>query len=467
MTSITTDAMFLDRLHARAAQCRFDNLPDAVVTQAKLCILDTIGCIVAGMQADESRLVARWSGAPTQGDDHASVLIHGRKMPIAAAVIANGYAGDILELNDLIGGHASIGCVTAAVATAETVGASGRQLIEAVVRAIELTSAVYAAVYPSLKPYSEVGLTPVGLPSSVGAAAAVAHLRGLNEEQTRHALVISGALAGWCPAEVIFRQGGTVKPILFGAQPAATAVTAVQYASHGMTGPLRLFDGDLGYFSTVSTNGHQNARVALETWALLAPRRKLHACCGYIHSAVDALVALRRDWQGGLAGCDIEVRLPAYVHEAVVKAETPRTANEARFDIRYCLALAACGFDVILPGHSLDHHEYLNRPDVRAVMPNIRVTADSSLHHYERSHVSIRRRHTDQSQTLYQDAPRGAPSNPLSPSDLVEKFVALVSWCISRDSALAYAKRVLALEDEPGIDWLASALQENQGAHCA
>lgn len=467
MTSITADAMFLDLLHARAAQCRFDNLPDAVVTQAKLCILDTIGCIVAGMQAEESRLVSGPSAAPAKADDQASVFVHGSKMPIAAAVIANGYAGDILELNDLIGGHASIGCVTAALATAEAVGASGRQLIEAVVRAIELTSAVYSAVYPSLKPYSEVGLTPVGLPSSVGAAAAVAHLRGLDDEQTRHALAISGALAGWCPAEVIFRQGGTVKPMLFGAQPAATAVAAVQYASLGMTGPLRLFDGDLGYFSTVSTSGRQNVREVSEGWALLAPRRKLHACCGYIHSAVDALVALRRDWQGDLAGCDIEVRLPAYVHEAVAKSEAPRTANEARFDIRYCLALAACGFDVILPGHSLDHREYLNRPDVRAVMPNIVAVADPALHHYERCHVSIRHRHTDRAQAMYQDAPRGAPSNPLSPSDLLEKFVALVSWCISPDSALAYAKRVLALEDEPDSDWLVCALQANQGARCA
>ncbi len=461
---MTSDAMFLDQLHARAAQCSFDKLPAAVVTQAKLCILDTIGCIVAGMQADEARLLLGSPGAPTHGDDLASIFVHGNKMPIAAAVIANGYAGDILELNDLIGGHASIGCVTAAVATAEAVGATGRQLIEAVARAIELTSAVYTAVYPSLKPYSEVGMTPVGLPSSVGTAAGVAHLRGLNDEQTRHALAISGALAGWCPAEVIFRQGGTVKPMLFGAQPAATGVAAVQYAAHGMTGPLRLFDGDLGYFSTVSTNDRQNSQAISETWALLAPRRKLHACCGYIHSAVDALIALRREWQGNLGDCDIEVRLPAYVHEAVAKSQPPHTANEARFDIRYCLALAACGFDAILPEHSLGHREYLNRPDVRAVMPNIVAVVDPTLHHYERSHVSVRYRHTDRSQSMYQDAPRGAPSNPLSQSELIEKFVTLVSWCIPPDSALAYAKRVLSIENEPVSDWLVSALRANQGA---
>ncbi|NSX13206.1 MmgE/PrpD family protein [Cupriavidus taiwanensis] len=467
MTSIPADASFLDQLHARAAQCRFDALPEAVIIQTKLCILDTIGCIVAGMQADEASLVAGSPDAPVHSGDHASLLVRGNKLPIAAAVIANGYAGDILELNDLIGGHASIGCVTAAIATAEAVGASGRQLIEAVARAIEVTSAVYSAVYPSLKPYGEVGLTPVGLPSSVGAAAGVAHLRGLNEEQTRHALAISGALAGWCPAEVIFRQGGTVKPMLFGAQPAATAVAAAQYAAGGMTGPLRLLEGDLGYFSTVSTDAGQHAHVAAEAWALLAPRRKLHACCGYIHSAMDALVALRREWRGDLADCEIEVRLPVYVHEAVAKDQPPRSANEARFDIRYCLALAACGFDVILPEHSLGHREYLNRPDVLAMLPNIIAVADPTLHHYERSQVSVRHRHTGQSQSAFQDAPRGAPSNPLSQSELVEKFVALVSWCIPTDRALTYANRVLALESEPASDWLVRALHVDQGVHCA
>lgn len=253
-----------------------------------------------------------------------------------------------------------------------------------------------------------------------------------------------------------------MKPMLFGAQPAATAVMAVEYASRGMTGPHQIFDGDLGYFSTVSTHGRPHALQPQNPWALLSPRRKLHACCGYIHSAVDALAALRRDWDDDLADCDIEVRLAPYVHEAVAKSEAPRTANEARFDIRYCLALAACGADVILPGHSLSHRDYLSRPDVRAVLPNIVAIPDATLNHYERSHVCIRNRHTKRSQALYRDAPRGAPTNPLSASDLVDKFVALASWCVPSRRALPYAQRVQALEAEARTDWLVTALLPDQ-----
>ncbi len=453
--------MFIDQLNSRAQACQLEYIPDDITQQAKLCILDTIGCIVAGMQDDTAKFLVAPGNTAATVNNSATVFVHGHKLPIRDAVLANGYAGDILELNDLIGGHASIGCVTAALAAAEISRSSGRTLIEAVVRALESTASVYNVIYPSLKPYNEVGMTPVGIPSSVGAAAGVAHLYDLDSETTRHALAIACALAGWCPSEVIFRQGGTFKPMLFGAQPAATALDAVQYAQRGMTGPLEILDGELGYFSTVSTHGRQDACVNKNHWILRSPRRKMHACCGYIHSAADALSALRTESDSTLEDVEIKVKVPEYVHKSVSKTVLPSTPNEARFDIRYCLAVIACGANVITPEHSLNLQEQIKRPDVQRMMSRITVIPDTQLTHYERSHVTIRHRTSGQTITKTQNAPRGAPSLPLTKQDLIDKFLLLTQWCIPTDQALRYAQQILSLETAENIDWIFTGLQHS------
>ena len=124
------------------------------------------------------------------------VLRPPRNSPVEAAARVNAYMGDIFELNDLIGGHASIGNVSALLALAESIGATGGQLVEAVVVGLEVTARVYNGYYPAMKPYDEVGMNPVVFPSSYGVAAGAARLMGLTEAQLGDAMGIAGTLAG-------------------------------------------------------------------------------------------------------------------------------------------------------------------------------------------------------------------------------------------------------------------------------
>ena len=243
-----------------------DRTPAEVRDQGALCILDTVGCMLAGSRTEEAKLML---DCEADVADACTIVGSAERRNVGTAIRVNGYFGDVLELNDLIGGHASIANVAASLALAEATGVSGARLLEAVIRGIEVTTRVYSAVYPTLKRYTETGMVPVGLPSTIGAAAAAAHLLDLNAIQTANALAIAGGLAGWCPAEVIFGQGGTMKPLLFGAQPGAVGVTAAQYASKGMTGPLSLMESPTGYFATVARSGE----LAPPGWALLEPRR--------------------------------------------------------------------------------------------------------------------------------------------------------------------------------------------------
>ena len=446
----------LQALAQQAMSMSGDHIPPSVLNQARLCILDTLGCILAGSRTEESRLIMACE--PAQPSEAITVPGTSQKRGLREAVRINAYLGDVLELNDLIGGHASIGTVTAAIGLAEAVNATGLQILEAVVRGIEVTSRVYEAIYPTLRRYTEMGLVPVGIPSTIGAAAAAAHLLRLDDHQTLNALAIAGSLAGWCPAEVIFGQGGTVKPMLFGAQPADTGVTAAYYARAGMTGPVDLLDSKIGYFATASTNAHFDEGAWKDRWALTQPRRKLHACCGYLHSPVDALGRLRQQIpEEAMRNGHIHVHVSPYVADVVSKERMPNSPNDARFHLQYCLALVACGADVILPEHSIELDRHLLRSDVRQAMQRISVIQDLALNHYHHCSVQIVEANGKaHAQNL--SAPRGSPQEPMTDDQVIGKFRLLAQPVLGMEHANKVIVDVLALEKMADCSALARSL---------
>jgi 2-methylcitrate dehydratase PrpD len=445
MGTTTDTAPGLSLLARHAGALTLARVPAEVRQQARLCILDTVGCIIAGTGTEEARLILACE--PADAAPATSTILGTKEhRPLRAAIRINGFLGDVLELNDLIGGHASIGNVTAALMLAEAEDTSGAGLVEAVVRGIEVTARVYGAVYPTLKRFTEMGIVPVGIPSAIGAAAAASHLLGLGVEQTAHAMAIAGATSGWCPAEVIFGDGGTMKPLLFGAQPALAGITAARDARHGMTGPLRLLESKLGYLATSATAGRLDTSPWDAQWALAQPRRKLHACCGYLHSAVDAVGMLRRRLGAAAQRGRVEVHVPGYTSDAVNKSRPPVSANDARFHLQYCLALVLCGADVIAPEHSIAYEAWLGRDDVAQAMARIRVVVDPGLAHYQQCRIVL----LDDERVVGEqvlDAPRGSPSDPLSDAEVVAKFVRLAGPVIGHEQAERVASGIDGLEE--------------------
>jgi 2-methylcitrate dehydratase PrpD len=185
-----------------------------------------------------------------------------------------------------------------------------------------------------------------------------------------------------------------------------------------------LLESKLGYFATAATAASLDSRPWVEHWALAQPRRKLHACCGYLHSAVDAAGQLRRQLDGDLGHGEVEVHVPAYTADAVSKQRPPQSANDARFHLQFCLALVLCGADVIEPAHSIDYSTHLAREDVAHTMARIRVVVDPALTHYQQCRVVVRGQGVELGACML-EAPRGSPSSPLTDADVVAKFLRL------------------------------------------
>ncbi|MFZ2157655.1 MAG: hypothetical protein WAV72_16265, partial [Bradyrhizobium sp.] len=232
---------------------------------------------------------------------------------------------------------------------------------------------------------------------------------------------------------------------LFGVQPAEAGVTAALYARNGMTGPRRLLDSKVGYFATASMAGRLERGPEQRTWALAQPRRKLHACCGYIHSAADAAAKVRARLAAPAPQGEWEVHVAPYVADVVGKAAPPTSPNDARFHLQYCLALVLCGHDVILPEHSIELATYLKQPEVLDGMARIRVVSNPELTHYHQSIVIFRGEGGSRTEERL-SAPRGSPHEPLSDDDVIGKFLALASPVIGDQAAQEFVEKISRLE---------------------
>ncbi|MGA2463240.1 MAG: MmgE/PrpD family protein [Thermodesulfobacteriota bacterium] len=445
-------ASLISELARYAMGLRLADAPEVVRRQAKLCILDTIGASVAGISAEDWRPLLEVERARS-GRTEATVLGAGTKLSIEAAARVNAYTGDIFEVNDLIGGHASIGIVPAVLAVSETTAASGAEVVEAVIVGIEVASHVYSSYYYDMKAYTEVGMVPVGFPNSLGAAAAVARLLNLDERHTAEAMAIAGTLAGWCPAEVIFGDGGTVKPMVFGASPATTGITAAYYAQKGMSGPPNLLESKIGLYATVAKRSKPDVLVDRNTWYLAKPRRKLHACCGYLHSALDVIIALRREGARFQDAAEIRIGMPEYIIPAISKTRPPVSPNDARFHAQFMLALAASESNVIAiaPEHSMQFQTYSERPAVAELMKKIKVVLEPELKHYHQCSVTL----LDSAGTTMLrregKGPKGSPQNPMTDDEVRAKFRQLVGHKLGPAKVDEYLTKLDGL-DKPG-DW--------------
>ncbi len=429
---------------------RIETIPEAVLRQATLCILDTVGCMIAGCNTEEAKKILT-AEEISNGTGECVIVGEKIKLPPYSAARVNGYMGDIFEINDLIGGHASIANVSAALALSEKMNASGQQLLMAVVAGIEVTAKLYNAFYPHLKSYEECGITSVGVPSTVGAAAVSSRLFGLSNEETKQALAIGAALSGWCPAEVIFGSGGTVKPMLFGSLPGSVGMQAANYARAGVSGPPNILESRIGYFTTAA-NGYDRQAISSQSWALEQPRRKMHACCGYIHSALDAVIRIRQTQpQCYIDAEELRVELPPYVMPAVAKDDAlPRSANEARFNAKYCIALAATGIDVIAPENSQNFAGHLASEPLAKMLRKIRISSNPELSHYHHA-IIIVQRHDGSVHAERNLAPKGAPSNPMSDEEVITKYNSLSSPMFGPSVADEIRQRIACLNETTSL----------------
>jgi 2-methylcitrate dehydratase PrpD len=220
---------------------------DSVDREAHRTFLNWVGCAVGAAQ-HESVEAALGAVNMLQPAAQSSVLGRTAKVDMASAALVNGISSHTFDFDDthlktII--HPAGPVASALLALAEVTGASGRQVVDALVLGIDVSCRVGNMMYPE---HYDRGWHITGSTGMLGAAAACARLLALDEERTAMALGIAASQ----PIGMREQFGTMTKPFHPGGAARAGLMSAL-LARNGFTASEKAIEAPRGFAQTVST----------------------------------------------------------------------------------------------------------------------------------------------------------------------------------------------------------------------
>jgi 2-methylcitrate dehydratase PrpD len=323
-----------------AAGLAFEAIPEPVLRRAEDLFLDWFASALAGKGARPVETIARFIETMGPPDGPSEILIHRRGSSPLAAAIANAAASHVAEQDDVHNGsvfHPATVVFPAALAVAQAIGASGRELLAACVAGYEV--GIRVGEFLGRSHYRIFHTT--GTAGTFAAAAAAGRLLNLTAAQMRHAFGSAGTQSAglW-----EFLRDAADSKQLHTAHAAGAGLTAAYLAQDGFTGAQRILDGAQGLAAGTSTDADATRlddRLGTR-WALAETSFKFHAACRHTHPAADALQQVLREHR--LAVGDIQA-ITAHVHQAAIDVlgpvTDPQTVHQAKFSMGTVLGLIA------------------------------------------------------------------------------------------------------------------------------
>ena len=424
MTTTSPETVLAEQVSA----LRFDDLPGPVVEVATQCVIDVLGVTIRGAcEPTVTRLrEALWvTGAAPGG---ASVIgTDFDRVRASDAALLNGTAGHVLDFDDVAGAisaHPSVPVFPAVLALAEERGSSGAELLTAFVAGYETEVRIGLALGAS---HYRRGFHTTATVGAIGAAAASAHLLGLDTKRTGAALAIGATQAAGLKG-----MFGTDCKSFHAGHAAETGVLAARLAERDFTATREFLTAPqtMGGTHSEAFDATELTVPFGEPWHVLDCLFKLHAACYLTHGAIEGALALR----GAVALEEvesIEVRVPPG-HLSACILVNPRTGLEGKFSLRFVTALAlATG----RTDESQFDEEHVLDPDLRVLADRVEVVPDEQVPPY--AAVVTLRTAAGFERTVQRDV--GTPAWTTKPAEqqesLVVKFRSLVTPVLGVEEA--------------------------------
>jgi 2-methylcitrate dehydratase PrpD len=338
-----TDQTAAQRLADYAVTLRFEDIPAHVVRQAKVCLIDAIACAVFGRKLPWSQMVLAEALASGAGGPCRLPAIPEAALHVPQAALALGAFSHAFELDNLrhpaSGVHGGATVALPAFAMAQACGASGRDLIIAIVAGIEVMFRIGNATLHSAE---VVGFHGPGLTGPFGSAAAGASLLRLSPTQTANAFGIAGSLAGGLLAFAKSGSGGMIKRLHLG-RAAEAGVIAARLAHRGYEGPHTVLEGQFGVLDAFceETDPRLLTRSMGAIWEIERLCIKRYACHVTSHVPVQLMRGFieQHGFSGDeIAGIEVDASAKVVSHHSDAN---PGDIMQAQYNVPFNLALAA------------------------------------------------------------------------------------------------------------------------------
>ncbi len=435
-------ARVVERFAAWAERFHGERVAPKVLHHAKRAAIDWHAALYAGARlAPAAQLEKALSEELDRGR---AQLALGRKAPARVAALINGTAAHAAEVDDIFRDgiyHPGAPTIAAALALAQARNASGAAFLRAVIAGYEISTRIGAAMGRAHYRYWH----NTGTVGTFGACAAASLLLGLEAGRFAHALATAATFAAGLQQAM---RGDSMSKPLHGGRAAEGGLVAALAAAEGVTGSLDVLEGEAGFGRAMGDGPDWEAALATLGGDFHITRMtfKNHACCGHTFAAIDGALALKQ--RMGVAAQDIEsVRVGTYRPALEVAGfDEPRTAAEARFSLKYCVATALTHGSVRLAAFE---NGRMSDPATRTLMEKISVHVDPELDaafpKQRAARVAIATRQGAVQEHL-QPTRIGDPDAPLSDEQLEEKYLELAEPAIGGSAARALLGNLWRLE---------------------
>jgi 2-methylcitrate dehydratase PrpD len=338
---VPSDLPVTRELSRRLAAIDYDALPEDVRTLACQCLLDFVAVTLAGGSEPLTGLL-RDEALEEGATPLASLIGHPARVSPQQAALVNGAASHALDYDDVnlaMSGHPTVTILPALLALAEARGAGGRALLAAFVAGYETACRIGALVLPG---HYTRGFHATATLGSFAAAAACAHLIGLDAETTAIALGIAGTQAAGLKS-----MFGTMCKPLHAGLAARNGLIAAKLAARGFSSRPDVLECAQGFAATHGPDFDAQAALgeAVGGFHLRNNLFKYHAACYLTHAPIECARTLREDHAiapDTVRTAELRVESGA---SAVCHILAPKTGLEAKFSLRLTTAFALAGID--------------------------------------------------------------------------------------------------------------------------
>jgi 2-methylcitrate dehydratase PrpD len=433
--------------------------PAAARAAATRAILDTLGVTLAGANQPAARTVQH----VIEQDAIGPCVVFGTALRASAgnAALANGTAAHALDYDDMCFvslAHPSAPLVAAALAAAETTGASGRTLLDAYVVGFEIEGRLGRAMNPR---HYQRGWHCTSTLGTIGAAAAASRVLGLDAAAAGHALAIAAS-----EASGLKENFGTMAKPLHAGLAARNGVLAAKLAQAGMTASAVAIDGPQGFLTAMDSEQRSLDGVAADLgvrWEIVDTgiTVKLYPSCAGTHPTLDALLDLRRREPFAAGEVDaIEIGVDAIVPTILIY-DRPSSGLEGKFSMPFCAAAAVVDGCVGLETFDVSR---LADPAILALQSRITMRVDPALDMsappLTQAHVTVRLR-DGRVLTASANGARGYPERPASDAELATKFTSCATPALSDSRAEQALEALHDIESVADVRELTRLLQRD------